>query len=295
MAADTDHARIVERLADTHEQRLLASLQQLEERLAGYAIDAPTRDGQLFDLAWSLQARSDIEEIFRETYLTEVDSIVRDYTQVVDSIGEMLDEYGSFTGVAPEVISNLQRISFQGFEDIASTFTDDLANELYQNTLVGRSRADAIKSIRQSINGVYIQSDQAEISRLVDIANAGGEAAEEAIRELHKVYAADRVGNNMRRYATQMVNDSIMQFDASINVAAGKEVGATRWKYYGSVIRDSREWCKKHAGKTYTEEEIRELWSNNAWSGKASGDPFIVRGGYNCRHHWRPVFDIEVD
>lgn len=293
MAADTDHARIVERLADTHEERLLVALQQLEERLADYAIDAPTRDGQLFDLAWSVQARADIEEIFRETYLTEIDSIVRDYTQVVDSIGEMLDEYGSFTGISPEILSNLQRISFQGFEDIAVTFTDQLANELYQNTLVGRSRADAVKSIRQSINGVYIQSDQAEVSRLVDIANAGGAAAEEAVRQLHQIYAADRVGNNMRRYATQMVHDSIMQFDASVNVAAGKDVGATRWKYFGSVIRDTREWCEKHAGKTYTEEEIRELWANNSWSGKASGDPFIVRGGYNCRHHWRPVFEDE--
>lgn len=97
----------------------------------------------------------------------------------------------------------------------------------------------------------------------------------------------------MRKYATQMAQDSVMQFDASINVAAGKEVGAERWKYYGSVIRDSREWCKEHAGKTFSEDEIRDLWANNAWQGKAPGDPFIVRGGYNCRHHWRPVFDVE--
>ena len=35
-----------------------------------------------------------------------------------------------------------------------------------------------------------------------------------------------------------------------------------------------------------TEDEIREEWANNSWAGKSSGDPFIVRGGYNCRHHW---------
>lgn len=293
MAADTDHAKIVERLIDTHEERLLASLQELEERLAAYAINAPTQEGKLFDLAWSLQARQDIEEIFRETYLTQVDSIIRDYPQILESVGDMLNEYGTFTGVATEVVENLQNIAFQGFQDIASTFTDTLANELYQNTLVGRPINESIKNIRQTINGVYIQSDQAEIRRLVDIANAGGEAGEEAVRKLHSTYAADRVGNNMRKYATQMAQDSVMQFDASINVAAGKEVGATKWKYYGSVIRDSRKWCKDHAGKTYTEDEIREMWANNAWAGKAPGDPFIVRGGYNCRHHWRPVFDLE--
>lgn len=293
MAADTDHARIVERLTDTHEQRLLNSLQQLEDRLADYATNAPTTEGQLFDLAWSVQARPDIEQIFRETYLTEVDSIVREYATVLSSIEDMFNEYDTFTGVAPEIISNLQRISFQGFEDIAVTFTDQLANDLYQSTLVGRPRSEAIKNLRQSINGVYIQSDQAEVARLVDIANSGTAGAQEAIRQLHQIYAADRVGNNMRKYATQMVHDSVMQFDASVNVAAGREVGATEWKYYGSVIRDTREWCERHAGKTYTEEEIREMWANNSWAGKSAGDPFIVRGGYNCRHHWRPVFETE--
>jgi hypothetical protein len=295
MAADTDHARIVERLGDSHERRMLNILQQLEDEIAAYAITAPTQEGRLFDLAWSLQARTDIERIMRETYLAEATAITEEYDQVVESIGTMFEEYGSFVGVSEDVIENLKRVSFQGFEDVAVTFTDDLANELYQNALVGRPIDESIKNLRQKINGVYIQSDQAEVRRLVDIANAGGAGAEGAVRQLHQIYAADRAGNNMRRYATQMAQDTIMQFDASINVAAGKEAGATRWKYYGSVIRDSRKFCKDNAGKTFTEDEIREIWATQSWSGKAAGDPFIARGGYNCRHHWRPVFDIKDD
>lgn len=296
MAADLDHARIVDALGNTHEQRMLRILQQLEDRLGAYMVNAPTQDGKLFDLAWSIQARADIERIMRETYLVEADGIVRDYDQVLESLGEMFQEYESFVGVPDEVITNLKRISFQGFQDIAVTFSEELANELYQNTLTGRSIDESIRNIRQKINGVYIQSDQAEVQRLVNIANnAEGEAAEEAVRQLHQIYASDRTGRNMRRYASQMVHDTLMQFDASINVAAGKEIGADQWKYYGSVIQDSRPWCVRHAGKTYTEEQLRELWANNEWQGKAPGDPFIVRGGYNCRHHWRPVFDIEVD
>ena len=296
MAADLDHARIVDALGTTHERRMLSILQQLEDRLAAYAIQAPVQDGRLFDLAWSIQARADIERILRETYLTEVDSIVRDYDTVVDSVGEMFEAYESFLGVPDEVVANLKRVSFQGFQDIAVTFSNELANELYQNTLVGRPIEESIRNLRQKINGVYIQSDQAEVQRLVNIANnAEGDEAEEAVRQLHHVHASDRTGRNMRRYASQMIHDSLMQFDASINVAAGKEVGADRWKYYGSVIQDSRPWCVRHAGKTFSEDQIRDLWANNEWQGKAPGDPFIVRGGYNCRHHWRPVFDIEVD
>ena len=295
MAADIDHAKIVEQLGDTHEKRVISILQQLEDEIAELVISAPQNNKKLFDLAWAIQARQDIETTIQTTFITQIDTNIRDYAQVVDSLGTMFTQYEAFVGVSPETISALQRISFQGFQDIASTFADELANELYQNTLTGRPVAESVKSVRQKINGVYIQSDQTEIKRLVDIANSDSAGAEDAVKELHRIYAADRSGNNMRRYATQMVHDSLMQFDASMNVAAGQEIGAERWKYFGSVIRDSREWCKSHVGQTYTEEEIRILWSSNSWSGKASGDAFIVRGGYNCRHHWRPVFDSEIE
>ena len=288
---DINHAKIVEKLGDTHETRILAILTELEDRIAALVLSAPLVDGKLSDLAWSLQARAQIEQIFRETFLTEADLLVRDYDKVSSSLATMFKEYGGVFQLSDDILINLKKVSFQGFQDIASTFTDELANELYQNTLTGRPIDESIKNVRQKINGVYMESDQAEVNRLVALAKEG---SDEAVEALHKVYAADRTGNNMRRYASQMVHDSLMQFDASLNVAAGKEIGAERWKYYGSVIRDSREWCKKHAGNSYTENEIREMWSSSSWSGKASGDPFIVRGGYNCRHHWRPVFDDEV-
>ena len=41
--------------------------------------------------------------------------------------------------------------------------------------------------------------------------------------------------------------------------------------------------------KTLTEEQIRDMWNNRSWQGKSTGDPFIVRGGYRCRHTWIPT------
>ena len=202
----------------------------------------------------------------------------------------MLENYGDFVGIGEDIIRALKQQSFQGFQDIAGTFLNEISNEIYQNTLTGRKITESISSIRQKISGVYAESDKVEVNRLVNIANAGGSLAEDAIKELHAIYAADKLGNNMRRYATQMVHDSLMQFDASVVVQTGMETGATKWKYYGSIVNDTRDWCAQHAGKVYTEEEIRLLWQNN-WVGKSSGDPFIVRGGYNCRHHWRPVYN----
>jgi len=288
MAADIDHAAIVEALTTRHEKRLYDILQELEQRIASLAMSAPTQDGQLFDLKWSLDARAQIEQIMRETYLQEVDSQIREYQQVVDSMTEMLNEYGEFTGLDANIIANLQRVAFYGFQDIASTFANELADELYHNAITGRPLEDSVRNLRQKINGVYIASDQVEIERLVELAEQGDE---EAVRQLHKVYAADRTGRNMRRYARQMVVDSLMQFDASINVVAGREIGAEKWKYYGTRVEDSRPFCVRHAGAVWTEEEIRERWASEDWQGKADGDPFIVRGGYNCRHHFRPWFE----
>ncbi len=65
-------------------------------------------------------------------------------------------------------------------------------------------------------------------------------------------------------------------------------LGLTSYVYFGSIIRDSRDFCVEHANKIFTEEEARQLWQND-WQGKSGSDPFIDRGGYNCRHHWQPV------
>lgn len=291
MAADLDHAKIVEALTQSHEQRLYAIMRELEDRVAALAMRAPLQDGQLFDLVWSINARADLEQIMRETYLTEIDSQIREYQDIVDSLTTMLNEYGDFTGVPTETVTALQRVAFYGFQDIASTFSNELADELYHNALTGRPIEESIRNLRMKINGVYIQSDQDEIDRLVELAEAGDE---EAVRTLHNVYSADRTGRNMRRYARQMIVDSMMQFDAAVNVAAAREIGADRWKYYGTVIEDSRQFCINHVNQIWTEQEIRDTWAATSWQGKADGDPFIVRGGYNCRHHFRPVFEEEL-
>ena len=289
MAADNDHARFLESLGEAHEKRIIDSLSSLEDKLAGVISKAPLKQGALFDLEWAVAARKDISTAIQSEYLTESSRIIDEYTKAATSAGAMLNNYGDFVGLSDDVIRALKAQSFQGFQNIAGTFLNEIATEVYQNTISGRSAVDSVNAIRQKINGVYAQSDQVEVQRLVNIANAGGAAGEDAIKQLHSIYASDRLGNNMRRYSSQMVHDSLMQFDASVVTKTGFDSGADAWKYYGSNINDTRQFCRDRSGNVYTEEQIRELWTQG-WAGKSAGDPFIVRGGYNCRHHWRPVF-----
>lgn len=293
MAANDDYADFLERLTDGHQRRLSDALQTLENNIVNYVNSAPDTLGQLFDLNWSLQARQEIRRQIEIDFLREAQSLIDEYINVANEQFDMLSQFGTFTRVAPETIQALQQLSFQGFQAIADQQLDTLATGIYQSTLTGRSKADLIAELRGQINGVYQQSDDEEARQLVEIAQtATGQRQKDAIDKLHSIYARDRLGNNMRRYATQMANDSLAQYSASITKATANEAGITRFKYYGDLIRDSREFCRNNVGKTFTEDEIDIKWQES-WAGKAPGDPYIVRGGYNCRHHWLPIVEDE--
>jgi hypothetical protein len=152
-----------------------------------------------------------------------------------------------------------------------------------------------VKNIRQHINGVYQQSNTREINELVDFINenkfdnAKKTQVDEAISKLHTQYASDRAGNNLRRYASQIAHDSVMQFHGQFTVSKAKEAGLEHYRYTGTLVRDSRPFCQSMLNKVLTEKEIRDIWNNRAWAGKSTGDPFIVRGGYRCRHTWIPT------
>lgn len=293
MAASDDYADFLERLTDEHQRRLSGVLQTLEGNIAAYVNSAPDTAGQLFDLEWSLQARQEIRRLIEVDFLQEAQSLIDEYISVANEQFAMLSQYGTFSRVAPETIQALQQLSFQGFQSIADQQLDTLATGIYQSTLTGRNKADLIAELRGQINGVYQQSDDEAARQLVEIAQtATGKRQQDAIDKLHSIYARDRLGNNMRRYATQMANDSLAQYSASITKATANEAGVTKFQYYGDVIRDSREFCRDNVGKTFTENEIESKWQGS-WAGKAPGDPFIVRGGYNCRHHWLPIVEDE--
>jgi hypothetical protein len=57
-------------------------------------------------------------------------------------------------------------------------------------------------------------------------------------------------------------------------------------------ITTTRDFCRRNLNKVFTEEEARNVWSNQSWSGKSGSDPFVNRGGYRCRHSFIP-FDPE--
>lgn len=247
MPADVDQLNAVIAQANRHQELLSAALIRLENRIADLMSTAPLRDGDLFDLEWAIQARTELRQVIEQEYLATVDNIIREYAGVADDIVAMLGTYGDVTKLDPAIISQLQSLTFRGFEDLGQNFLDAVSKEIYESTLTGTSFVNSLAIIKQSVDA------------------------------------------SLGRYAKQALHDGLMQFDAAVNTRIALEAGATEFKYYGPDDSVTRDFCEKHVGKTYTKEEIEEIWSGT-WAGKISGDPFVVRGGYNCRHRFRGVF-----
>ena len=293
-------SRILDKLADQHEQRIIDVLYRLEEDVIKEVTRAT--GGKLVSQRLAIQLQPAIRNLVETTFLDEADTIINEEynkiaKEVLDTFGEMPipKKFKSLTEVDLTTLNALKTQSFSGFEDIAERFLKIINDEVYQSTIAGRPFEDMVSNIRSHINGVYKRSNTAEINELVDFINenkfdnAKKAEIEEAVRKLHTQYASDRAGNNLRRYASQIAHDSVMQFHGQFTVAKAKDAGLTHFTYTGTLVRDSRPFCRDMLNKTLTEKEIRDTWNIQGWQGKSTGDPFIVRGGYRCRHTWIPT------
>ncbi len=293
-------SKILDKLADQHEERILNVLVKLEEDVVKEVTRAT--GGKLVSQRLAIQLQPAIRNLVETIFLDEADAIINDEynkiaKEVLDTFGEMPipQKFKNLTEVDLATLNALKTQSFSGFEDIAERFLKVINDEVYQSTIAGRPFEDMVSNIRSHINGVYKQSNIAEINELVDFINenkfdnAKKAQIEEAVRKLHTQYASDRAGNNLRRYAGQIAHDSVMQFHGQFTVAKAKDAGLTHFRYTGTLVRDSRPFCRDMVNKTLTEKEIRDTWNNQGWQGKSTGDPFIVRGGYRCRHTWIPT------
>jgi len=291
---------------------LIASLDRIEREVIASASKLPLTDGKLVELQAAIAIRPQIKSILEKEYLAWSDTVVRDgfnkqakrIEKAFKRIGNIPVEFQELTKGDLALIQNLKQQYFTQFKDVSNTFTRRLSEKVYQNTLVGSDFAVLEKELRQTINGIYASSDDPEIQRLVNFVNENKfkksqqSAVDRAVQTLQTKFARDRAGENMKRYAGQILNDSLRDFDATLNFNKSQDAGLTFVKYYGDVIPTTREICRnvingvikpKRKDGLFTVDEVRRIWTSRSWSGKKAGDPLVVRGGYNCRHQWSYV------
>jgi len=305
-------------------ETLIKTLDKIEREVIATASRLPLTDGKLIELQSAIAIRPQIKAILEREYLAWSDTVVREgfnkqakriekgFKAVLEEArkrnkisAEDLAKFSELTKGDLALIQNLKQQYFTQFKDVSNTFTRKLADKVYQNTLIGSEFAVLEKELRQTINGIYASSDDPEVQRLINYIKENETSdnpniqakVDKSVQTLQSKFATDRAGENMKRYAGQILNDSLRDFDATLNFNKSQEAGLTYVKYFGDVIPTTREICRnvingvydKRKGGLFTVDEVRQLWASRSWSGKKSGDPLIVRGGYNCRHQWSYV------
>ena len=293
-------------------KELTKALGRIEREVISLAgKDLPTQDGKLIELQSAIAIRPKIKAIIEKEYLPFADRVVREgfnkqakrIEKAFKRIGNIPVEFQELTKGDLALVQNLKQQYFTQFKDVSNTFTRRLSEKVYQNTLVGSDFADLDKELRQTINGIYASSDDVEANKLVEFIEDNKfkksmqSQVDKAVQTLQTKFARDRAGENMKRYAGQILNDSLRDFDATLNFNKSNDAGLTFVKYYGDVIPTTREICRNLVNGVYnrrpnglfTIDEVKNLWSSRSWSGKKSGNPLVVRGGYNCRHQWSYV------
>ena len=301
---------------------LIATLDRIEREVVSLASSLPLTDGKLIELQSAIAIRPQIKSILEKEYLKWSDTVVREgfnkqakrvnksFKAILEKArirnklsAEDLAKFSELTKGDLALVQNLKQQYFTQFKDVSNTFTRRLSEKVYQNTLVGSEFAILEKELRQTINGIYASADDPEAQSLIEYINENKfdkskkTIVEQKIQLLQSKFARDRAGENMKRYAGQILNDSLRDFDATLNFNKSNDAGLTYVKYYGDVIPTTREHCRKIINGVYdkrksglfTIDEVNSLWTSRSWKGKKSGNPLVVRGGYNCRHQWSYV------
>ncbi len=315
--------RSIELAEAKYYESLIKTLDNIEKQITSLAgRTLPTDDlGRLFDLKIAVSMQPKIRSILEKEYLAWSDTVVREgFNKQAKRIEKafkgikVAKEFQQLTNADLTLITNLKRQSFTQFKDVSNTMTRRLTEKIYQATLTSVEFVELEKDLRQTINGIYARADDKQVNKLVNSIKkdevklkkvrrnsiAGKKLRQKLdnnIQVLQSKFASDRAGENMKRYAGQILNDSLREFDAQLNLAKSKDAGLTYLKYQGSLISTSRDFCRVVRSGGYdirknglfTIDEVKRLWSSRGWKGKKSGNPLIVRGGYNCRHQWSYV------
>lgn len=243
-----------------HRQRLQKAIRQLETKMIDLARRIKVDEsGRVENLKVNLKQIQSVQKrmasLFEEDYGATYKSTVGDFNKVsklIQNSWSELNEAAEFTSIDRTTIETLKRQTLAEYAKFGSEAQKQVADAMYQ-TAIG---AAPFNQLEKTIRGILRQ---------------------------HK----DVRGRSMATRSRQFAFDSVMNFHNQVNLTKAEGLDINHYLYVGNIIATSRDFCRARAGKVYTRDEI-DSWNDIPWAGKA-GPPFIYRGGYNCRHHWRPV------
>jgi hypothetical protein len=246
---------------DTIEKKLDRALADVEAQIVVLIGDLDTKRGRILstriNLDRALKMRKGIVEAMGP--YRQASKEVTDFSFAAKEVQVRLKAAklpSSLTAVDKTLVKAYSDDAFIELRSLGSQYAANINGKIYSATISGRPVKDVVGEVRQLLTG-----------------------------------GQDRAGRPLASHAKTITVTRFREVDSSLmEQKAVNELGIKKFKYVGSLIKDSRQFCQDRVGKVFTIEEIRK-WQDLEWQGKKQGSSFVTRGGWNCRHHLSPVVD----
>jgi hypothetical protein len=239
----------------SQEQLLGRTLRNLEDELidSAHKYLAGLPGGTKFELQQGLQLHIQIIKIFEQKYNMPMAALSGNYSQVEKLIKKHFKNFNvpvNYATIDNQMMNVLKKLDFDKFEAMGVGTREIVTDAVTDAAIVGHPFSLLQKQIAGAVRG-------------------------------HK----DVLGRSLASYAHTYAQDSLMDYYSKIHLMKANDAGLNKFLYYGNTMNESRPFCISMLGRTLTMNEIKKL-NGLSWAGKAPGDVFTKRGGYNCRHHW---------
>lgn len=247
---ETEIEKTLDRALSTVEARIIVLIGELE-----------TKKGRIvstrINIRRALNLRKDILKAMQPYNMAARN--VSDFSFATKDVQKRLKGAGissALTSVDKDIVTAFSDDTFFQLRAWGNRYASDINKAIYSGAITGTPVKDVVSDVRQLLIG-----------------------------------GQDKAGQPLSSHAKTITVTGLRETDATLmQQKAVNDAGIKKFKYFGSLIKDSRDFCVKRAGKVFTLEQIK-AWADIQFKGKKEGDPFVTRGGWNCRHQLSPVVD----
>lgn len=277
------HDRVVDKAIETIKADVFDNVKALENKVADIiALELPPE-----------MVRPQILAAFAEQSQT-----VKDAAQPLTTISEdFMTQSKTPAGPADfQSQSQLLDLSSEELSNAISSSGEDVVKTVVLGTVAGLGTATIVAQARGRISGVQMDSTDPDVRReqrnLRKLVKTGASAAlvTQSTNKLRRMLPGSvNTAGSIAVKLTTTADNVVGSFNGTYAKAQASRNGVENFEYVGGVMATSRPFCVSMVGSRMNAEDIQNLWDGSSWAGKEPGDPFVVRGGYNCRHYWVPV------
>lgn len=277
------HDRVVDKAIETIKADVFDNVKALENKVADIiALALPPE-----------MVRPQILAAFAEQSQT-----VKDAAQPLTTISEdFMTQSKTPAGPADfQSQSQLLDLSSEELSNVISSSGEDVVKTVVLGTVAGLGTATLVAQARGRISGVQMDSTDPDVRReqrnLRKLVKTGASAAlvTQSTNKLRRMLPGSvNTAGSIAVKLTTTADNVVGSFNGTYAKAQATRNGVENFEYVGGVMATSRPFCVSMVGSIMNAEDIQNLWDGSGWAGKEPGDPFVVRGGYNCRHYWVPV------